>query len=97
VRCAHRMKRVADPTGVIEIAARNVRAARKEAGFSQEALAHEAGVDRTYISQVERRQRNLTITVLARIAGALGTTADRLLAPPLTPPSPRRRARARRG
>ena len=42
----------------------------------------EAGLDRTYISQVERRQRNVTIEVLARLAKALGTTADQLLIPP---------------
>jgi len=74
------MKRAADDTGIIEIAARNVRAARKTAGLSQEELAHEAGLDRTYISQVERRLRNVTISVLARIAKALGTTPDKLLA-----------------
>jgi transcriptional regulator with XRE-family HTH domain len=75
------MKRAADDTGIIEIAARNVRAARKSAGLSQEELAHEAGLDRTYISQVERRLRNVTISVLARIAKALGTTPDKLLIP----------------
>ena len=75
------MKRAADDTGIIQTVARNVRGARKGAGLSQEELAHEARVDRTYISQVERRQRNLTISVLARIAKALGTTPDRLLIP----------------
>jgi transcriptional regulator with XRE-family HTH domain len=73
------MKAVKDETGIVAIVARNVRAARKAAGLSQEALAHTAGVDRTYVSQVERRQRNLTITVLARLATALGSTPDRLL------------------
>jgi transcriptional regulator with XRE-family HTH domain len=75
------MKRAEDETGIILIVAQNVRAARKAAGYSQEALAHEAGLDRTYISQVERRQRNVTISVLARIAKALGTTPDKLLMP----------------
>jgi transcriptional regulator with XRE-family HTH domain len=46
----------------------NVRSLRKAAELSQEELAHEAGLDRTYISQVERRQRNVTIVVLAKIA-----------------------------
>jgi transcriptional regulator with XRE-family HTH domain len=59
-------------------------AARKAAGLSQEELAHEADLDRTYISQVERKQRNLTISVLARIARALATTPDKLLLPPST-------------
>jgi transcriptional regulator with XRE-family HTH domain len=77
-----------DDTGIIEIAAANVRRARIEAGLSQEQLAHEAGVDRTYVSQVERRKRNVTITVLARLAAALGTSPDRLLIPQ---PAPRKR------
>jgi transcriptional regulator with XRE-family HTH domain len=73
------MRDPADAFGIIALVAHNVRAARKAAGLSQEELAHEAGVDRTYVSQVERRKRNLTVTVLARLAKALGTTPDRLL------------------
>lgn len=45
-------------------------------GLSQEELAHDAGVDRTYISQVERALRNITVIVLARIAKALKTMPD---------------------
>lgn len=71
-----------DETGIIGVVAETVRRARKAAGLSQEALAFEAGLDRTYISQVERSKRNVTIVVLARIAGALKTTPDRLLVPP---------------
>lgn len=73
------MGRVSDKTGIIQVVAENVRTARKAAGLSQEQLAYEADIDRTYVSQVERRQRNLTVTVLARIAKALGTSPDRLL------------------
>jgi transcriptional regulator with XRE-family HTH domain len=70
-----------DGTGIIKVVAEAVRRARKAAGLSQEDLALEAGVDRTYISQVERGKRNVTIVVLARIAKALKTTPDRLLVP----------------
>lgn len=66
---------------IIKVVARNVRARRKAAGLSQEELAYEAKVDRTYVSQVERGQRNLTVSVLARIAKALKTTPDVLLVP----------------
>jgi transcriptional regulator with XRE-family HTH domain len=45
-------------------------------------LAHEAGVDRTYVSQVERQKRNLTISVLARLAAALKVAPAELLTPP---------------
>jgi transcriptional regulator with XRE-family HTH domain len=76
------MKRAASDQRIIEIVAVNVRTARKLAGLSQEELAHEAQIDRTYISQVERKQRNLTISVLARISRALATTPDKLLIPP---------------
>ena len=68
-----------DGTGIIRVVAEAVRRARKTAGLSQEALALEAGLDRTYISQVERGKRNVTIVVLARIAKALETTPDKLL------------------
>jgi transcriptional regulator with XRE-family HTH domain len=84
---------VRNEAAIIALVAQNVRTRRKAAGLSQEALAHEAGVDRTYVSQVERRQRNVTIVVLARLAKALGTTADQLL---VAPPE-LRQARGRRG
>lgn len=71
-----------DETGIIGVVAETVRRARKAAGLSQEDLALEAGLDRTYISQVERGKRNVTVVVLARIAGALETTPDKLLIAP---------------
>jgi transcriptional regulator with XRE-family HTH domain len=64
---------------IIATVAANVRESRKVAGLSQEELALEAEVDRTYISQVERGKRNITIVVLARLARAMGTTASSLL------------------
>jgi transcriptional regulator with XRE-family HTH domain len=73
------MAPASDETRIIAIVAQNVRARRLAAGLSQEELAHEAEVDRTYVSQVERRKRNVTIVVLARLAKALGTTPDQLL------------------
>ncbi|MCK1658584.1 helix-turn-helix transcriptional regulator [Bradyrhizobium sp. 151] len=72
-----------DQATIIDVVAGNVRQLRKAAGLSQEELAHEADLDRTYISQVERRQRNVTITVLARLAAALGVGPERLLIKPL--------------
>lgn len=50
-----------DETGIIGVVAETVRRARKAAGLSQEDLALEAGLDRTYISQVERGKRNVTV------------------------------------
>jgi transcriptional regulator with XRE-family HTH domain len=72
---------MADETGIIKAVAANVRRLRKALRLSQEELGFEAGVDRTYVSQVERGTRNITIVVLARLARALKTTPDRLLRP----------------
>jgi transcriptional regulator with XRE-family HTH domain len=72
---------IEDKTGIKEIVARNVRNRRDQLKLSQEGLAHEAKIDRTYVSQVERRIRNVTITMLARLATALKTTPEQLLVP----------------
>jgi transcriptional regulator with XRE-family HTH domain len=71
-----------EEAAIVGVVADAVRRARKAAGLSQEELALEAGLDRTYISQVERRKRNVTIIVLAKIAKALNTSPDKLLISP---------------
>ena len=57
----------------------NVKRLRKERGWSQEDLADEAGLDRTYISGIERVVKNPTISVIERIAVALGCGFGTLL------------------
>lgn len=52
--------------------AKNLRRLRQAQGFSQEDLARKALVDRTYISGCERGLRNPTITMLVKLARALG-------------------------
>ena len=56
----------------------NVRRRRDAKGFTQEVLAERAELDRTYISDVERGARNLSIASMVRIAQALGTTLAEL-------------------
>jgi transcriptional regulator with XRE-family HTH domain len=68
-----------DEAGIIRTVAANVRRARTAIGVSQEKLALEAEVDRTYVSQVERGKRNITLVVLARLARALRTTPAALV------------------
>ncbi|MBI4028539.1 MAG: helix-turn-helix transcriptional regulator [Verrucomicrobia bacterium] len=57
----------------------NIRRHRDVKGFSQEVLAEKAGLDRTYISDIERGARNPGIKNVVRIARALGITAAKLL------------------
>jgi transcriptional regulator with XRE-family HTH domain len=59
--------------------AANMKRLRKERGWSQEALADEAGLDRTYISGIERIVRNPTVTVVERVARALQCQLGTLL------------------
>lgn len=48
-----------------------IREARKKAGLSQEQLALEAGVDRAFVSAVERGQRNVTLGNLLKVCRTL--------------------------
>jgi transcriptional regulator with XRE-family HTH domain len=48
---------------------------RKSVAMTQQELADRAGVHRTYISDIERGSRNVTVLNLRRIATALGTNA----------------------
>ena len=50
---------------------RRIRAARMRLALSQEGLAHESAIDRSYIGGVERGERNVTFRVLCKIALAL--------------------------
>jgi len=52
----------------------NVRAQRETKALSQEALAAEADLDRTYVGGIERGERNPTILSIHRIAKALETS-----------------------
>ena len=56
-----------------------VRQLRLERGMSQETLGAVAGLDRTYVSGLERGKRNPSLRTLARIAEGLGVTPAELL------------------
>lgn len=50
---------------------KRIKELRNNKGISQETLAHEAGLDRTYITSVERGKRNISVVNLEKIANAL--------------------------
>lgn len=59
--------------------ARNLRYWRKTRGLSQEQLALEAGIDRTYVSALERQIYAVSIDTLAKLAKALAVEPSALL------------------
>jgi transcriptional regulator with XRE-family HTH domain len=59
--------------------ARNLRQARRLKDLSQEALALQAGLSRTYVSEVERGMRNISIDNMGLLADALGIALGDLL------------------
>jgi len=50
----------------------NIRKLRNGKGLSQEELAFKAGIDRSYLSEIENGHKNISVTVLDQIASALG-------------------------
>jgi transcriptional regulator with XRE-family HTH domain len=65
-----------------EVLARNLRKARQAKGLSEEELADRAGVDRTYVSALERRVYAASIEVVDRLARELDVEAADLLRRP---------------
>jgi transcriptional regulator with XRE-family HTH domain len=61
------------------VLAKNMRRLRATRGLSQEALAHECGINRTYLSGAERSERNVSIDNIARVAKGLKVDPWKLL------------------
>lgn len=59
----------------------NLLALRGAKGWSQEALALEAGLHRTFVAHVERRARNIALDNLEKLAMAFGVEPYQLLVP----------------
>jgi transcriptional regulator with XRE-family HTH domain len=82
------------------LVARNLRRLRVRQGLSQEVLAVDAEIDRTYVSRVERGLENPTVAVLERLSRALNSEITEFFLqprrgepPPRTLPSGRRSKR----
>ena len=64
---------------IIKVFGSNVRKYRIQNGFSQEKFAEICGLHRTYISDIECFQRNVSLENVQRIADALGIESYKLL------------------
>jgi transcriptional regulator with XRE-family HTH domain len=68
----------------------NLRRVTVKRGLSQEKLAFDAGVDRSYVGGLERRQENPTVDILDRLATSLGVPLSEFFkAPPKGAPPPK--------
>ena len=73
----HRLKH--EKPKALTLIGQTVRSRRHRLGFSQEELAWRAGLNRTYVTDVERGARNLSLSTLDKLAAALQTPLSALL------------------
>lgn len=74
----------------------NLRRLRVKRGLSQEKLAFDASVDRSYVGGLERKQENPTVDLLDRLAKTLSVPLSELFVSPprgSSPPKPLRSGR----
>jgi transcriptional regulator with XRE-family HTH domain len=70
-----------NPTETVRMVGRNLRTARKAAGLTQSQLAERAGVVQSYVGQIERSEKNVTLEVLVALCAGLGIEAAVLMQP----------------
>jgi transcriptional regulator with XRE-family HTH domain len=63
------------------VLAQNLVLLRRKRGWSQEELAFEAGLHRTFVGHVERQVRNISLDNIERLARTLGVPVHVLLTP----------------
>ena len=61
-----------------KIIGERIRQLRNERGWSQKELAHIADINRTYVGELERGEKNVTIVSLSKVVSALETTFEEL-------------------
>lgn len=84
---AHATASATAPGVARRLLALNLVRLRAQRGWSQEALAHESGLHRTFIAHVERQVRNASIDNVERLADALGVSVAAMFQPPPDPPA----------
>ena len=82
--------------GSRQLIARNIRAIRLSKRISQEVLALEAEIDRSYVSGLERALENPTVDLLDKIAEALGAKTIEFFSETAVTPKPKALPRGRR-
>jgi len=73
------LRKIAWVENALQIFGNKIKSLRASKGLSQEGLAFKAGLDRTYISLVERGKRNLSLLNICRFAEALEVKPSDLL------------------
>lgn len=63
---------------LMKIVGERLRNIRKEKGYSQDELAHLAGLHFTYLGKIERTEKNVTIESLEKVTSALGISLEEL-------------------
>ena len=71
-----------DEADLRAVLAYNLRLFRVAKGWSQEELARQCGLDRTYVSAVERKRWNIALSNIEKMALALDIAPYQLLLPP---------------
>ncbi|MGD9680928.1 MAG: response regulator [Candidatus Obscuribacterales bacterium] len=71
---------MSDESGLLNDLSLLIRRKREEAGMSQTELANRSGLHRTYINNIEKGSKNMSIESLKKISDALGTTITELMA-----------------
>lgn len=72
-------KASSEPTERQRLFGDRVRHYRNELGLTQEALAHKAVVDRTYVASLETGKRNVSLDLIGALAAALEVDAGKLV------------------
>lgn len=86
-----------DPGELRQVFAANLRRLRYAKGLSQEGLAYEAGVNRSYLSRLEKGATYAGLEIIAKLAGVLGVEPAELLRRPKARPRVRVPRKAARG
>jgi len=73
-----------------QVFATNLRRIRREKGFSQETLSYDAGVNRTYMSKIEKGDTYVGLEIMVRLAVILDVEPADFLQPPAKRPRKRK-------